>query len=212
LVATQGTLLFAQEAKEKKNELPKVEMLTLKVRVLDPDEHPVEGATVMPRGLRTKINRGSWWTWVEQRDGPAPKVLTDSDGIAEVPYPKYTYEKMEVGTVNLLVTHPDFVKFDDDRNVDDEPATVGLQRGFRIAATAIDAISGEKINTDLYAFVSVAASGEWDSFNLRKVSQRSSATELMSRPVIAVGCCSRTSNWRSGHESRASLMNRCRDQ
>ena len=161
LIVTQGTLLFAQEADDKESTLPKVEMLTLKVLVLDPDEHPVEGAIVKPRGLRTKLDRGSWWTWVERRDGPVPEVLTDSKGVAEVPYPKYTYEKMEVGELNLYVTHPDFVQFDSDRNVDDKSATINLERGFRIAATAIDAVSGEPINTDLYGFISVAASGNW---------------------------------------------------
>jgi len=118
--ATSCDYVFAQDAD--KGESPEVEMLTLKLRVLlrvlDPDDHPVEGATVTPRGLRTKIERASWYGWNGKRHGEIPELLTDETGIAEVPFPKYVFEKAETGSVNLNVTHPDFVMFDDDRFVE----------------------------------------------------------------------------------------------
>ena len=162
VLVMSGNKGFTQEANDKNNELPKVEMLTLKVRVLDPDEHPVEGATVKPRGLRTKVQRADWWGWRTDRDGDVPEILSNSEGYAEVPYPKYVMEKLETGTLNLNVTHPDFVQFDSDRSVDAKPATVNLERGFRIAVTAIDADTGERIKTNVNAVVSVRATGKWE--------------------------------------------------
>ena len=127
VLVMSGNKAFTQEANDKNDELPKVEMLTLKVRVLDPDEHPVEGATVKPRGLRTKVQRADWWGWRTDRDGDVPEILSNSEGYAEVPYPKYVMEKLETGTLNLNITHPDFVQFDSDRSVDANPATVNLE-------------------------------------------------------------------------------------
>jgi len=159
---TLGSYACAQDADEKETTDPEVEMLTLKLLVVDPDDHPIEGATVKPRGLRTKIERASWYSWRGKKPSdPVPEVLTDETGIAEVPYPKYVFEKAETGTVNLNVTHPDFVMFDDDRFVDANQAKVKLKRGFRIAVTAIDAQTGESIKTDLYAATSVQGSGQW---------------------------------------------------
>ncbi len=160
--AVQGSFAIAQEQDKNDDAVPKLEMLILKVRVLDPDDHPVEGATVMPRGLRTKVQRADWWGWRADRDGAVPEILSDSEGIAEVPYPKYVMEKLETGTLNLKVTHPDFVQFDADRSIDAPPATVKLERGFRIAVTAIDADTGQRIKTNVNALVSVPATGSWE--------------------------------------------------
>lgn len=153
---------FAQTAPPAKKQKPEVEMLMLQVLVLDPDGHPVEGATVKPRGLRTKVERVSWWGWDEAEHGKVPEILSNAEGIAEVPYPKFVMEKLETGTLNLTVTHPDFVLFDDDRSVDDAPARVQLERGFRIAVTAVDADTGQPIKADLYGLPSVQASGKWE--------------------------------------------------
>ncbi len=158
----QASSVFAQQTEDKENAPAKVEMLTLNVQVLDPDEHPVEGATVKPRGLRTKVQRADWWGWRTDRDGDVPQILSNSEGVAEVPYPKYVMEKLETGTLNLNVTHPDFVQFDADRSVDSNPATVKLERGFRIAVTAIDADTGQRIKTNVNALVSVPATGKWE--------------------------------------------------
>ena len=157
------TVVDAQDAKPEEKVDPPVEMLSVKVLVTDPDGNPVEEAVVSPRGMRTKAERGSWWGWNDKRDGELPKVSTNAEGIAVIPYPKYTMEKLETGELNLNVTHPEFIMFDADRNVKDDPAKVALERGFRIAATAVDE-AGERIKTDIYGITSGSA-GKWSLKN-----------------------------------------------
>ena len=154
---------FAQDVDADKEDpiKPKSPMLTQQVLVVDPDGKPVEDATVTPRGMRTKIERGSWWGWNKDYHGPQPEIKTGADGIAEVPYPQYVHEKLECGTLNYNVTHDDFVPFDSDRGVADDPAKIKLERGYRIAATAVHAETGEKIKTDLYAVASGYTPRQW---------------------------------------------------
>lgn len=147
-----GTLWAWQETPPTREQAP--ELLTLQVRVVDPDGHPIENATVFQTGLRTKVEPGSHWGWDEKRLGPPPKVQTNLDGVADLPYPKYVMEEIEVGTVTVSVEHPDFVTFREDRSVADKPAEVQLNLGFRIAATAVDAMTGQPIKQDLYGLVS----------------------------------------------------------
>ena len=85
----------AQSDDEKKADKPKPEMLECKVRVTDPDGNPVEDATVYCTGMRTRLERGSHWSWREDKLGPAPRIKTNSDGIAIMSYPKYVNEKLE---------------------------------------------------------------------------------------------------------------------
>jgi hypothetical protein len=147
-----GNLWARQDTPPAREQAP--ELLTLQVRVVDPDGHPIENATVFQTGLRTKVQPGSHWGWDEKRLGPPPKVQTNADGVAELPYPKYVMEEIEVGTMTVSVEHPDFVTFREDRSVEDKPAEVQLKLGFRIAATADDAVTGEPIKQDLYGLVS----------------------------------------------------------
>ena len=136
---------------EKKTPKPKVEMLTAKVQVVDPDGNPIEGATVEPSGLRTKAEPGSHWFWSPEKLGEPPKKETDSNGAVEMPYPKYVREKLETGQVTWLVTHPDFILFRKDFGVDADPAVIQMERGFKIAAYAIDQDSGERLTENLFA-------------------------------------------------------------
>ena len=135
-------------------EAPKPEFLMMQVLVLDPDGHPIENATVFPSGLRTKVESGSHWGWSEPLHGPIPKLQSNAEGMVDLPYPKYVMEEIEVGTVTISVEHPDFVSFREDRSVDDKPAKIELKIGFRIAATAVDAETGDPIKQDLYGLVS----------------------------------------------------------
>lgn len=140
---------------------PKSEMLTTKVLVLDPDGNPVEDATVYCSGLRTKAEPGSHWSWNPELHGTPPKLKTNSAGIVEMPYPKYVVEKLETGTLTWSVEHPDFVDFRDDRSLVDDPAEIKLSRGFRIAVTAVNGDTGEKIRNDVYAVISGGGSDQW---------------------------------------------------
>ncbi len=142
----------AQET-ESKAKKPPAELLIARVLIQDADGQPLEDATVFPSGLRTKAEPGSHWGWSPERHGPLPKLRTNAEGIVEVPYPKYVQEKLETGQITWSVEHPDFVNFREDRNVDDNPAVIQLKRGFRIAASAIDAETGKSIQADLYGIL-----------------------------------------------------------
>lgn len=143
---------------------PKIEMLTCNVRVLDPDGNPVEDATVWPTGLRARKNPSKFIRVWGENHGPVPKRKTDANGLVEMIYPKYSFEKVEVGVVNWSVTHPDFVDFRGDRAVDEDPAEIKLKRGFRVAVTAVNP-AGEKIMEDLYAVISGHANVDWSLKN-----------------------------------------------
>ncbi len=143
---------------------PKIEFLHCKVLVVDPDGNPVQDALVYCTGMRTRIGPGSFWYWVTERYGPVAKLKTGEDGVVEMPYPKYTTEKLEVGAINWTVEHPDFVHFREDRSVDGDPAEIELARGFRIAVTAVNGVTGEKIKNDLYAVIG-GSKADWKLAN-----------------------------------------------
>lgn len=158
-----GVRLNAQDDTAKPD-VPKPEMLTCKVLVLDPDGNPIEDATVFCTGLRTKADPGSHWIWLEQRLGPAPKLKTNEQGIVEMPYPKYVMEKLETGKMTWSVEHSDFVDAREDRSVSDAPAEIQMVRGFRIAVTAVNADTGTQIKNDLHVIIG----GAWGDWNLRE--------------------------------------------
>lgn len=82
------------------------------IRVVDAAGKPVAHAVILPEGLRTKPGPyvSGWYGWVTGKSG-APKnpVNTDANGYAQVPYPKYVFERIETGTIIFSVNHPDFV-------------------------------------------------------------------------------------------------------
>lgn len=151
-IAMFGSSTSAQ-GDDKETNKPEPELLTCRVLVVDPDGNPVQEATVYCTGMRTRIEPGSHWGWSLESHGPLPKLKTGEDGIAEMPYPKYVAEKLETGKMTWTVEHPDFVAFRQDRSVDDDPAEITLSRGFRIAVTAVNGETGEKIKNDLYAVI-----------------------------------------------------------
>ncbi len=157
-IATCVSSLEAQDMR------PPVEMLKCNVLILDPDGNPVEDATVYCTGMRTRIEPGSHWSWSPEEHGPLPKLKTNAQGIVEMPYPKYVTEKLETGQMTWSVEHPDFVDFRQDRSVDDDPAEIKLERGYRIAVTAINAATGQKIKDDLYAVIS-GSRADWKLAN-----------------------------------------------
>ena len=131
---------------------PNIEMVMSELLVVDPDGNPVEEATVYCTGMRAKLNPGSHWGWTEEEYGPLPKLKTNEKGIVAMPVPKYLTEKIETGSMTWTVEHSDFVPFREDRSVVD-PNEIQLQRGFKIAVTAINEATGEKIKEDLYGVI-----------------------------------------------------------
>lgn len=160
-VVAAASVVSGQEVDKK---LPTIEMLVCNVLVLDPDSNPVEGATVYCSGMRTRNEPGSHWGWSPETHGPLPRLTTDADGMVRMPYPKYVDEKLETGQMTWSVEHPDFVDFRQDRSVDDDPAEIKLERGFRIALTALHEKTGEKITSDLYAVIA-GSSADWKLSN-----------------------------------------------
>src|SRR5215831_1510580 len=82
------------------------------LQVVDGAGKPIAGAIIRPEGLRTKPGPyvGGWYGWRTGKSGvPNPPVLTDAQGNARVPYPKYVFERIETGTLCLSVDHPDYV-------------------------------------------------------------------------------------------------------
>ena len=82
------------------------------IRVVDVSGQPVAGAIILPEGLRTKAGPyvSGWYGWRTGANGVtnAP-VTTDRDGYAQIPYPKFVFERIEAGTLCLAVSHPEFV-------------------------------------------------------------------------------------------------------
>ena len=151
----------AQSDDEKKEDKPKPEMLECKVRVTDPDGNPVENATVYCAGMRTRLGLDNFYSDWSEKHGPAPHVQTDNEGVASLLYPKYAHAKMESGSIQWSVNHEDFVPFRDYCDVTADPAEIQLQRGFRIALTAKNSITGKPIKEDLYAYTHLHEQPKW---------------------------------------------------
>jgi hypothetical protein len=129
--------LAARPAAASPPDAPVQEMLELPVRVVDPDGKPVADAVVIPWALRSSQGHGLWQP--ERLGGfDLPRVTTDADGRATVPFPKYTILKELVLTlqVTLSIDHPDFayVAYEDvnipRKETGDHVAT--LQRGAQV--------------------------------------------------------------------------------
>ena len=82
----------------------------LKVRVVDPDGHPVAQAKVSPWGLRCSLGHDHWAKDTWACDLSPTATWTDATGIATVAYPYYCVRAEQIRTteVSLKVDHPDF--------------------------------------------------------------------------------------------------------
>jgi len=83
----------------------RVEFLTTVIKVEDEEGNLIEGAVIAPDGLRTKSGH---YFWRADRHGEPPTVITNTQGLVEVAYPKYANEKIETGSISFLINHPDF--------------------------------------------------------------------------------------------------------
>ncbi len=77
------------------------------IKVVDTTGKPIAGATIRPDGLIPKRINGHW-SWNENIAVKPYAVITDAQGIAQVPYPRYVFEKAETGEISFYVEHPDF--------------------------------------------------------------------------------------------------------
>jgi len=165
ILAVSFAVSFAriQESEKPANKpvLENREKIVARVLVLDPDGHPLDGATVTPWALRPRQADSGHFLWNEDLHGPLPNILTNADGIAEVPVPKFVVEKLELGKISWMVDHSEFVRNYSDRSVDENPVQISVERGFRIALTAVDGETGAPIREDLYAMVSNQVFADW---------------------------------------------------
>ncbi len=173
----------ADPAKDEKK--PDVEMLECKVKVVDPDGFPVEDATVFCAGMRSKEERGSHWGWSEESFGKAPRVKTNADGIAMMPYPKMLAEGQTTAEMTWSVEHPAFVNYRRDHSVDDDPAELTLESGFRIALMATNAATGDRVKEKLHAVTSFEGGGEWE---LKKNGMFVSGMLKKQKGIMRVAC------------------------
>lgn len=95
----------------------KPEFLSLTIRVITADGEPIEGASVRPIGLRTRIERGSHYGWNPESHGSGDEVVTDGEGQVEIKYPKYVTERLETGEVTLHMEHENFNALNEDAHV-----------------------------------------------------------------------------------------------
>jgi len=152
------------------------------IRVVDPNGKPIVGAVVQPTGMRTKEGpyAGGWYGWrYSGKNPPNESIRTSSDGVADVSYPKFVFERIETGKICFSVSHPDFVAEDVERVVSTSlpegaplrlrlenillrlrgksstarPSAVVLQKG---AVLRVAALQGNRAATDLMLFAQVS--------------------------------------------------------
>jgi hypothetical protein len=131
------------------------ELISLPVRVVDPEGQPVVGAVVIPWALRSALGHGHWQA---DRVGGAepPTLVTDQDGKADFVYPRYAALNEQVATtqVTLSIDHPEFAyvgyQYINVPALDMGPHAITLQRGVVIDLAPVE--NGEPAPLrDLYA-------------------------------------------------------------
>ncbi|TWU11394.1 hypothetical protein CA54_02010 [Symmachiella macrocystis] len=147
---------------------PDIEFIKCRVSVVDPHGEPVGGAFVTPWALCPRREPQAHWGWKESRLGPRPRAKTGADGTATLKVAKFAMEKVEVGLVTWQVDHRDFVIYREDHNINDAPAEIKLQDGYRIAATAIDAETKAPIKEHLFAHMNGDRHFDFAEWNLAK--------------------------------------------
>ena len=82
------------------------------IEIVDAAGNTVSGATVKPYALRPKRAGGQsgHYIWTKDRYDVSPdSVVTDSEGIAIVPYPEFVFERVETGEITVSIRHPRYV-------------------------------------------------------------------------------------------------------
>lgn len=141
-----------------------VETKSFRVILYGDDGKPVQGATVQPFGMRCAEDKGSHWGWPTSNVGPAPKVVSNQEGIAEIPYPvRFGREPDWLKTCQLSISvrhhdyvakecHPD-IQLDDSEN----ETVIHLEPGCEASVSAID----EAKNGTSFGIISSTYFGEW---------------------------------------------------
>lgn len=86
-----------------------IEMLPLDIKVVDESGAPVEGASVMPTGLRAKNDPGFRHAWSTDVYGESKLDKTDGQGIARIHFPRYADAHEEIGEVTVAAWRSGYV-------------------------------------------------------------------------------------------------------
>lgn len=105
-------------------------MFTVPIKVVDEESNPIAGAMITPDGLRTKVDPSGHYGWKKELHGELRIVTTDSQGLAEVAYPKYVTEKLLTGAISFRCSHPEFCTIrPTNYPVDGSASPIILQKG-----------------------------------------------------------------------------------
>jgi len=149
-----------------------VPTVKVKIRVEDPHGHPVSGAELRGRALRTRAERGAHYGWSPARHGEPATGLTDEDGMVNLSVPRFVTEALETGEVTWIVDHTDYVRADVDLRVDEDPGVVNLSHGRKIIVNGVFKETGKPITDNLYATVSRGGAREWNPIRNGKLISR----------------------------------------
>ncbi len=155
---------FANAQTDKEESKPKVQQkrLPVKVTVVDPDGKPIAGALVEPNSMVLKDRPGSTMSWVDREPEKVANLLTDENGVVTVTYPDPPFGTSQVVRIGMDITHSSFVEKFQFCTVADKEIKIELDRGFRIAASAIDAETGDSIKRNLFATTNRLDLVDWE--------------------------------------------------
>ena len=141
------------ENKKTGAEKPAVQWLETKVKVVDPDGQPIQGAVVFCSGMGSVDEPNSHFGYDEKLFGDPKRVKTDENGIATLPYPEKMGALLHLRTSEMRwsVEHPNFRKAREFRKVKDDARPILLKRGYRIAATTV--FHRKRVTKGLFAVV-----------------------------------------------------------
>lgn len=82
----------------------------VRIVVVDEQDNRVEGAWIVPHGLRALQDPASAYSWNAEEHGEREFYETGKDGVAQVEYPKWTSRSSGTltSTIMLYISHPQF--------------------------------------------------------------------------------------------------------
>lgn len=165
-----GARIVAQDAGGNEQTVkPEPETQTKKVRVIDPEGNPIEGATVEVKQIRMEVMlEGRTLVFfrsnqIDEDNDLIAKSLTNADGVAEIVYtPSNLGWRTNTDPVSVvraksfefMASHSSFVDQSKNRvHFDQEVTEIQMDRGFRIAVSAVDGETGQRLTENLYAAI-----------------------------------------------------------
>ena len=105
------------------------------IRVVDNQQQPIQGAVIRLDGLRPVNDLASHYG---HRDPSGVEFITGSDGIAQVEYPRYVYERVETGAISFHLSHPDYADMRvSSYKIDGSEGPVVMSPGAELVAVAL---------------------------------------------------------------------------